>query len=115
MREKRLRITALNQNQNCKSEHKDLEAFEESKKVVRWQMQPLGLDCYQNEMRQGESRTESHSHSRRRHIRYSTTTVLKVTKSAFYSNHVTHAGPIATSFLKSKALLNTDGKNKNHT
>jgi len=66
------------------------------------------LDCCQNERRQGESRTENDSHSRRRHIRFTTTTVLLVTKSAFYSNHITLAGPIATSFLKSKALLNTD-------
>jgi len=34
------------------------------------------LDCYQNEMHQGESRTENHSHSRRRRIRYTTTIVL---------------------------------------
>jgi len=34
------------------------------------------LDCYQNERRQGESRTENHSYSRRRHIRYTATTVL---------------------------------------
>jgi len=34
------------------------------------------LDCYQNERRQGESRTENHSHSRCRRIRYTTTTVL---------------------------------------
>jgi len=33
---------------------------------------------------------------------------MKSAKSAFYSNHITLAGPIATSFLKSKALLNTD-------
>jgi len=33
---------------------------------------------------------------------------VKVTKSTFYSNHITLAGSIATSFLKSKALLNTD-------
>jgi len=37
-------------------------------------MQPL--DYYQNERRQGESRTENHSHSRRRRIRCTTTTVL---------------------------------------
>jgi len=33
---------------------------------------------------------------------------FKATNSSFYSNHITLAGPIATSFLKSKALLNTD-------
>jgi len=36
---------------------------------------------------------------------------VKVTKSAFYSNHITVAGPIATSFLKNKVLLNTDCEN----
>jgi len=34
------------------------------------------LDCYQNAMHQGESWTENHSHSRRRCIRHTTTTVL---------------------------------------
>jgi len=34
------------------------------------------LDSYQNERRQGESRTENHSHSKRRRIRYTTTTML---------------------------------------
>jgi len=33
---------------------------------------------------------------------------VKVTKLAFYSNHIILAGPRATAFLKSKALLNTD-------
>jgi len=51
-----------------------LETFEESKKVVPGQVQPL--DCYQNESRQGESRTENHSHSRRRRIRCTSTTLL---------------------------------------
>jgi len=35
---------------------------------------------------------------------------VKVTKSAFYSNHITLTGPITISFLKNKALLNTDCK-----
>jgi len=43
----------LNLNQNFKSKYKSLETFEESKKVVPWQVQQL--DCYQNERRQGES------------------------------------------------------------
>jgi len=64
------------------------------------------LDCYQNERRQGESLTKNHSHSRRRRICFTTTMLLL--KSAFYSNHITRTGPTAISFLKSKALLNTN-------
>jgi len=33
------------------------------------------LDCYQNEMHQGESRTGNHSHSKPRHIRYHSSAV----------------------------------------
>jgi len=35
-------------------------------------------------------------------------------KTAFYSNHITVSGPIATSFLKSKALPNIDWEKKKH-
>jgi len=51
----RFGINAL--NQNCKSEHKSLETFEESKKVIPLQVQ--ALDCYQNERHQDESETKT--------------------------------------------------------
>jgi len=37
-------------------------------------------------------------------------TFATLTKPGFYSNHITLARPIATSFLNSKALLNRLGK-----
>ena len=78
--------SALNLNQNCKSEHKGLETFEERKKVVPWQVQPLG--CYQNEKRQGESRIENHLHSRHRRIRYTTTTLLLKWQSQYSASSI---------------------------
>jgi len=41
-------------------------------------------------------------------------TFATLTKSAFYSNHITLDRPIDTSFLNSKALLNRLGKRKPH-
>ena len=70
-------INAL--NRNCKSEHKSLETFEESKIVIPLQVQ--ALDCYQNERRQDESQTENHSHSRRRCIRYQWCTDTEILQS----------------------------------
>jgi len=67
----------------------------------------IRLDCYQNEKHESESRTENHSHSGHRRIRYDHGAV-KVTKSAFYSNHITLARPIAISLLKSNASQNTN-------
>jgi len=78
--------------------------------VVPGQVQPL--DCYQNERRQGESRTENHSYSRRRRIRYgSTTMLLKWLSQHFILTRSLSPYLWLLSFWKAKFCQTQTGKN----
>jgi len=97
--------------------------LETLKKVKKWSLDKCNdrLDCYQKERRQVKiepktihtaDQTWTHSlHCHNGAVR------VKVTKSAFYSNHITLSlsGPIATSFLKGKSFTKHAQTRKNKT